>query len=68
MGEWHEIKPDKGERSPCDSCNVAWATWESKEENGKRYVRSKGCQETCVRFKEWGKRRQKEIQEEVSGH
>ena len=53
MGEWCKVEPYRKGDSPCDGCEVGWASWSQKIVKGEFYTKSDSCQETCERYKKW---------------
>ena len=51
MGEWHKVEPRKW--SPCDDCQMGWASVSQKIVDGEFYTKTDDCRETCERYQKW---------------
>ena len=56
MEDWIEVEKYIYPESPCKVCEMGYASIESKEEDGKLYIKRRSCHEKCGKLAEWVQR------------
>lgn len=51
---WHEVDTSKKSISHCDNCEIGHSSYQLKILDGKRFVKTTHCHDTCLKLKNKG--------------